>query len=257
MDAAGQRLTAALAAALAAHAVLLAGLWQAPEVPASELLRVTRDAGPAPAVAHDATKANRNQRGDDDRSQTARAATAPGEPRTSEPAHRPAPAHVTRFVFLANTPAPAAPAHEETVPAAANEPMPARAARSRDAERDARATYLAAWQDRIEALGSRRYPSALLADGTRRRLTMAVRLGADGSLRAVRILRSSGSDALDRAALALVQAAAPYPPFDTAIAEHTGALDFVYDWLFEAGDDPTLERAKGNAPFAAAPGGNG
>ncbi|ROO25261.1 energy transducer TonB [Salinisphaera orenii] len=229
MDAAARRFALALGLATAAHGALLATLAAGTAGSGDTPLRVTRSVAPASAEVEERVRATRDQRGDDDRSQRGRRA-APGTAQRPTPAGDPAAARVTRYVLIADSPSPAPAA--ETTQAASAEPTP-RPQRTRTARGDARAAYLSRWQSRIETLGSHALPDALLG-GRDRRLTLAVRVAADGSLNDARVIRSSGRPALDAAALRLVRTAAPYPPFD---ADRIGGreLNFAYDWLFEAG----------------------
>ncbi|MES1939768.1 TonB family protein [Salinisphaera sp. T5B8] len=227
-----------LAIALIVHALLLG--WSNKSDPSrandARLLSATRTVADAADTAPDtAIRATRNQQGADERSQQAIAAN-PTMPRPQPTRAQPAGAStVTRFVMVAE---PKVKASEQTPQTPSppieilEQPQPAKISAAAE---DARAEYLASWQQRIEARGSRRYPSALLDAAHPRRLTMAVRVRADGTLLAVRVLRSSGNDALDNAALAIVRSAAPYPPFADALASLTDELSFAYDWLFEPG----------------------
>ena len=69
---------------------------------------------------------------------------------------------------------------------------------------------------------------------------MAVR--ADGSLENIRVVRSSGFDLLDQAAIRIVELAAPFSPFPPDIAAETDVLDIVRTWQFMRGDVLGWER---------------
>ncbi|HMR02007.1 MAG TPA: TonB family protein, partial [Candidatus Competibacter phosphatis] len=58
---------------------------------------------------------------------------------------------------------------------------------------------------------------------------------ADGSLREVRILRSSGNAELDRAARRIVELAAPYPPFPAELRRRVDLLRIESPWRFDPG----------------------
>ncbi|MFC2969554.1 TonB family protein, partial [Acidimangrovimonas pyrenivorans] len=77
----------------------------------------------------------------------------------------------------------------------------------------------ASWGAAIAAQIERhkRYPRD--ARGATGKVSVALTIGRDGSLRGVRLRRSSGSVALDAAALAAVRAAAPYPPAPAALGD--------------------------------------
>lgn len=70
---------------------------------------------------------------------------------------------------------------------------------------------MAGWGGRIRAAVERgkRYPDGARGAGT---ATVVLRIGADGRLLATGLSASAGVDALDRAAVAAVRAAGPFPP---------------------------------------------
>ncbi|HSO80462.1 MAG TPA: TonB family protein, partial [Chromatiaceae bacterium] len=63
-------------------------------------------------------------------------------------------------------------------------------------------------------------------------LILRVALRADGTLEEVRVLRSSGSEVLDQAAVRIVNLAAPYAPFPPDIRKETDVLDITRTWQF-------------------------
>lgn len=95
------------------------------------------------------------------------------------------------------------------------------------------AAYLAAWRQRVEAVGNRYYPTASLRYGIFGRLRLLVSVRSDGQLEDVRILESSGQRVLDQAAIRIVRMAAPFPPFPAALRADTDRLDIVRTWQFE------------------------
>ncbi|GAB3670425.1 energy transducer TonB [Salinisphaera aquimarina] len=228
-----------VALALAAHAVLLGWTTDTGRASSQSLLEVTRNADDAATPRSRDILAVQDQRGDDSYSQQQRSGDS--SPMSAQSAQAGRTPTVTRFVMVARRPQTPEGTNRERITAtdAGANQIP-RDGKTMDASGDPRAAYLADWQQQIEARGSRQYPSTLLADGQPRRLTMAVRLNADGSLQAVRVVHSSGSHALDRAAESIVRDAAPFTPFDTRLGDSAGALSFVYDWLFEPGADTRL-----------------
>ncbi|MES1928181.1 TonB family protein [Salinisphaera dokdonensis CL-ES53] len=235
MSSARARFCFCLAIALIAHALLLGWSSDNTEPAGSDALAATRAAG-APAAQQDTSvRAIQHQRGDDSFSQNAVAARQPVAAQAPVEASRPGQKTLTRFVMVTERSSEASEQEQPSTQAAVDTPQSAQAQRVLSAAQDARAEYLAAWQQRIETRGSRRYSRQLLEANKPRRLTMAVRVGADGRLREVRVLRSSGNKALDAAALAIVRSAAPYDPFDVALTRMTSELSFAYDWLFEPG----------------------
>ena len=93
------------------------------------------------------------------------------------------------------------------------------------------AAYLKAWQADIERFGNAYYRGLALRYGdgdVRLRVTVA----ADGRLRAIDLLTSSGIDALDRAAVHTVEQLAPFAPFPPALAATTSELAIIRTWQF-------------------------
>jgi periplasmic protein TonB len=92
------------------------------------------------------------------------------------------------------------------------------------------AEYLAAWKARMERLGTLNYPTVAGRQGGNPVLEVA--LAADGSLREVRVTRSSGQGALDQAAMDLVRLGTPYDPFPASVRAQFDVLRFAYEWRF-------------------------
>src|SRR5581483_346450 len=83
------------------------------------------------------------------------------------------------------------------------------------------ATYLAAWEAKIERIGNLNYPDEAKKRGLRGRLRLHVAVNADGSLGEVTVTQSSGHKLLDDAAIRIVQLSAPFAPFPPDIrSEH-------------------------------------
>ena len=93
------------------------------------------------------------------------------------------------------------------------------------------ADYLLQWQDAIERFGNAHYRGLALRSGDGD-VRLKVSVYSDGSLRQVDLLQSSGSAALDRAAVDTVEKLAPFAPFPAALARETQQLDIVRTWQF-------------------------
>jgi len=102
-------------------------------------------------------------------------------------------------------------------------PVAARAALNAD--------YLLQWQDAIERFGNAHYRGLALRSGDSD-VRLKVSVYSDGSLRQVDLLQSSGSAALDRAAVDTVEKLAPFAPFPDALAREIARLDIVRTWQF-------------------------
>ena len=107
-----------------------------------------------------------------------------------------------------------------------------RGASARSARKKLVAGYLARWRAQVEQAGTSHYPGRTLAHARRHRLTVEVVIDAQGHVRSSRIVRSSGSTQLDRAALRILRLAAPFPPFPPALRKRHRELRFAYTWRF-------------------------
>ena len=92
----------------------------------------------------------------------------------------------------------------------------------------AEAAYLAMWRRKCERLGGNNYPVGRLQG----ELTLRVSIHRSGQLLDVRLLRSSGHEALDAAALKTVRQAAPYQPFNVDMRKRYDELTFTRTWQF-------------------------
>ena len=93
------------------------------------------------------------------------------------------------------------------------------------------ANYLLQWQADIERFGNAYYRGLALRHGDGD-VRLKVSVHSDGSLRQIDLLQSSGSAALDRAAVGTVEKLAPFAPFPEALAHETQQLDIVRTWQF-------------------------
>ena len=109
------------------------------------------------------------------------------------------------------------------------------AASPRQAQMAARAAldadYLLQWQADIERFGNAYYRGLALRHGDGD-VRLKVSVHNDGSLRQIDLLESSGSAALDRAAVDTVEKLAPFAPFPQALARETQQLDIIRTWQF-------------------------
>ena len=93
------------------------------------------------------------------------------------------------------------------------------------------ADYLLQWQADIERFGNAYYRGLALRHGDGD-VRLKVSVHRDGSLRQIDLLESSGSAALDRAAVDTVEKLAPFAPFPQALARETQQLDIIRTWQF-------------------------
>jgi protein TonB len=164
---------------------------------------------------------------------TATMATEPSETQTTSPVTAPPPPPVSASQILASRNQEIAELTariEETTLAYANRPR--RKAISASTREYKYATYLEAWRRKVERIGNLNYPD----EAKRRRLygnlILHVAVRADGSLDGVRVVRSSGFDVLDEAAVRIVKLAAPFAPLPPDIRAEADILDITRTWQF-------------------------
>jgi protein TonB len=97
------------------------------------------------------------------------------------------------------------------------------------------APYLASWKRKVERVGNLNLPTAVRNAGLSGSPVVEVEIGANGRLRAASVRRSSGSGALDEAALTILKLASPFDPFPADLAAGYSQLRFAYQWDFVAG----------------------
>ncbi|HKJ70963.1 MAG TPA: energy transducer TonB [Gammaproteobacteria bacterium] len=78
---------------------------------------------------------------------------------------------------------------------------------------DAVAAYTNSVLEKVQRIGNMNYPDEARERGLTGKVRLQVRVHPDGTLVAVRVLESSGSDVLDAAAKQIIRLAAPFSPF--------------------------------------------
>lgn len=99
------------------------------------------------------------------------------------------------------------------------------------AEEDA--DYLFDWQQRIERVGNQHYPEDARRNRIYGDLRLMVAINADGSVREIRIMQSSGKSVLDTAAIRIVKMAAPFPPFPSKLRKTADVIEIIRTWQFQ------------------------
>ena len=97
------------------------------------------------------------------------------------------------------------------------------------------AQYVEDWRQKIERVGNLNYPDAAKGRlyGS---LTLSVVIKANGDLKQVEVVRSSGQVLLDDAARRIVRMAAPYAAFPEAIRRDIDEIDITRTWTFTNAD---------------------
>ena len=179
------------------------------------------------------------------RAERARARSAPAPERLARPADEPATADTPRPTPPASRQRPlsAAELYTRSLELASLEAERATEARARARNPRERtvhartrqhryAAYMHAWVEKVERIGNLNYPEEARRRGLSGRLTLDVALNPDGTVREIRILRSSGHRVLDEAAVRIVRLAAPFAPFPPEIRRETDVLHIVRTWEF-------------------------
>ena len=94
------------------------------------------------------------------------------------------------------------------------------------------AYYLESWHRKVERVGRINYPGEAKAKRLTGSLRLLVAVAADGALREVRVIASSGHAVLDEAALRIVRLAAPFSPFSPGMRESIDLLEIEHTWQF-------------------------
>jgi protein TonB len=98
------------------------------------------------------------------------------------------------------------------------------------------ASYLDAWRKKVERIGNLNYPDEAKRKKLYGNLLLHVVVGADGSVERIRVVRSSGHQTLDDAAIRIVKLASPFAPFPPGIRKEIDVLDITRTWQFLSGN---------------------
>ncbi|BAZ95366.1 cell envelope biogenesis protein TonB [Thiohalobacter sp. COW1] len=94
------------------------------------------------------------------------------------------------------------------------------------------ASYMSDWVRKVERVGNLNYPDAARRQGVSGKLLLQVALKPDGSIHGITLLKSSGHQVLDDAAIRIVELAAPFPPLPDDIRKDTDLLYITRTWEF-------------------------
>lgn len=96
------------------------------------------------------------------------------------------------------------------------------------------ASYMSAWVAKVERVGNLNYPTELRRKGLQGDLVLTVGIRHDGSVERIDVMRSSGRQEIDRAAIEIVRLASPYSPLPDNIRERVDVLHITRTWRFES-----------------------
>lgn len=102
------------------------------------------------------------------------------------------------------------------------------------------AEYLDTWRRKIERIGNLNYPEEAKRRHISGLLVLDVAINADGTIRNVDVLRSSGEKLLDDAAVRIVRLASPFAPLTPEMRKDTDVLHITRTWIFESGTSGSL-----------------
>ncbi len=95
--------------------------------------------------------------------------------------------------------------------------------------------YMETWVRKVQQVGTLNFPEEARRRDLTGSLVMEVAVRSDGTVRSIRLLRSSGHEVLDQGARHIVELAAPFAPFPDALRERYDVLHIKRKWVFEHG----------------------
>lgn len=95
------------------------------------------------------------------------------------------------------------------------------------------AIYIDSFRREVEEMGTRNFPGRALQEQKFGAVRLMVAINADGTVRAVEVLQSSGFSFLDEAAVQSVRLAAPFAPFTAEMKDNVDILEIIRTWKFD------------------------
>lgn len=96
------------------------------------------------------------------------------------------------------------------------------------------AGYMRSWVSKVERVGNLNYPAAARRRNLAGALVLSVDVLEDGSIGRIRVLRSSGHDTLDEAAVRIVRLSSPFSPLPEEIRREVDVLTITRTWQFSS-----------------------
>ena len=90
--------------------------------------------------------------------------------------------------------------------------------------------YVSAWQRKIETIGNLNYPD-FVDSSVPLKLTLSVTLSKDGDLLDYALIKASGNQKLDQAAMEIIEMASPFNEFPEEMADFA-EITIIRDWKF-------------------------
>jgi periplasmic protein TonB len=98
------------------------------------------------------------------------------------------------------------------------------------------AQYMYHWVEKVERIGNLNYPLQAVRKRGEGTLMLEVELKWDGSVVEVNVVESSGNNALDDAAMHIVELSSPFAPFPAELRKSADHLEIVRTWRFTNGN---------------------
>lgn len=95
------------------------------------------------------------------------------------------------------------------------------------------AEYLENWRRQIVTVGNNHYPKAANEQKIYGRVRLLIAMKADGNIKSIEVLESSGKKILDHSAIKIIQLAAPFQPFSAQMRKNTDILEIIRTIEFE------------------------
>ena len=95
------------------------------------------------------------------------------------------------------------------------------------------AAYKTAWREKVQRIADINFPQEAVSKNLTGRLTLAVEINKDGSLRDIRLAKSSGHKLLDDYAIRIVRMASPYSPLPPELTKEKDFLPITQNWTFD------------------------
>ena len=149
------------------------------------------------------------------------------EPTETEPVPDPAELLRQARALLQTSPDPMA--YERTVPK-----RPRRKFVTANTREHLYAAYMRSWVAKVERVGNMNYPEQARRRNLEGSLVLSVDVLPDGSIERVQILRPSGHELLDEAAVRIVRLSAPFAELPPDIRAETDILTITRTWQFSA-----------------------
>ena len=92
--------------------------------------------------------------------------------------------------------------------------------------------YFESWKSKVERVGTLNYPSEA-SNEIFNTLTLSVILNSDGTIKEMKILRSSGNSKIDQAAKNIVNLSAPFAAFTPSMKQEIDTLEISKTWNFK------------------------